>query len=398
MLYERHFESKTLGIIQGATILNSDIPTPVGVLYGAKKSNFINKQELFFGEKLLDARNSVEKNPANGINSWKIVIRSRETKEPIWMRPFLNKSEAAITWFRLIGADLERIHQSAFASFPSYWQEGDLEYLFATVTTYTSIGTTTWTAPTGITQTDYLVVAGGGGGGGFTGGGGGAGGYRTATGFSVTAGNLYTVTVGGGGVGGTGSSNGNKGSDSVFSTITSTGGGYGGYQSAGAGGSGGGGGWGSSSLGGAGNTPSTTPSQGNSGGNGCSGATYQCGGGGGASQAGATATVTQPGKGGDGSSSSISGSSVTYAGGGGGGADWFRSVTAQGAGGAGGGGTGASNVAGTTGTANTGGGGGGGANSGSYQAGYAGGSGIVILSYGATSANFLRFNSPMLGM
>jgi hypothetical protein len=60
----------------------------------------------------------------------------------------------------------------------------------------------TWTCPDGITEVEYLVVAGGGGGGARFGGGGGAGGYRTGTGFSVTAGTTYTVTVGAGGIGG----------------------------------------------------------------------------------------------------------------------------------------------------------------------------------------------------
>jgi len=46
---------------------------------------------------------------------------------------------------------------------------------------------------------DYLVVAGGGGGA-YYGGGGGAGGYRTSTGFTVTA-TGYSITVGGGGSG-----------------------------------------------------------------------------------------------------------------------------------------------------------------------------------------------------
>ena len=67
-------------------------------------------------------------------------------------------------------------------------------------TSFTASGT--WTAPAGVTQVDYLVVAGGAGGGGNYGGGGGAGGYRTGTALSVTAGTEYTVTVGGGGAGG----------------------------------------------------------------------------------------------------------------------------------------------------------------------------------------------------
>ena len=72
--------------------------------------------------------------------------------------------------------------------------------------TFTSSGTFT---PTATMNVEYLVVAGGGGGGGTTGGysiaasGGGAGGYRTASGFSVTSGTGYTVTVGAGGTGGT---------------------------------------------------------------------------------------------------------------------------------------------------------------------------------------------------
>ena len=67
-----------------------------------------------------------------------------------------------------------------------------------------------FTFPIGLSQTvaavtggpptvDYLVIAGGGGGGTNHGGGGGAGGYRTATGFSITQGTPLTVTVGAGG-------------------------------------------------------------------------------------------------------------------------------------------------------------------------------------------------------
>ena len=135
----------------------------------------------------------------------------------------------------------------------------------------TFLATGTWTAPTGVTEVQYLVVAGGAGGGRVVAGGGGAGGFRTGTGLSVTAGTDYTITVG---AGGPGSANRNQaasvqnGSNSVFSTITATGGGGGGNVTSGAtfqpgesGGSGGGGSGGVS--GGNGNTPSTSPSQGN---------------------------------------------------------------------------------------------------------------------------------------
>jgi hypothetical protein len=74
------------------------------------------------------------------------------------------------------------------------------------IQTFTATGE--WVCPTGVTGVEYLVVAGGGGGVGMmetlVGGGGGAGGFRTATGFSVTAGTTYTITVGGGGSSGSG--------------------------------------------------------------------------------------------------------------------------------------------------------------------------------------------------
>ena len=178
---------------------------------------------------------------------------------------------------------------------------------------------------------DFLVVAGGAGGG-CWGGGGGAGGYRTST-QTIASGTAITVTIGDGGASTTSSSGtGGDGNDSSISgsgvtTITSAGGGAGGgNQVAGNDGGSGGGGGNDSSIhaqaGGAGNTPSTSPSQGNDGGDGGYGSPgYPAGGGGGASAAGAdSVSSTVAGAGGNGTASSISGSSVTYAGGGGGGA------------------------------------------------------------------------------
>ena len=99
---------------------------------------------------------------------------------------------------------------------------------------------------------DFLVIAGGGGGGFDRGGGGGAGGYRNSystepsggggsseTSLSLSAGTIYTITVGSGGAGGNVSVKGANGNDSSISgsditDITSTGGG-----GAGGGGSGG---------------------------------------------------------------------------------------------------------------------------------------------------------------
>ena len=66
---------------------------------------------------------------------------------------------------------------------------------------------------------DYLVVAGGGGGTTDNAGGGGAGGFRTSSGYDLTASTSYTVTVGGGGPASSSPSNGVKGSNSVFHKI-----------------------------------------------------------------------------------------------------------------------------------------------------------------------------------
>ncbi|MBW2632479.1 MAG: hypothetical protein JRC90_12135, partial [Deltaproteobacteria bacterium] len=236
-----------------------------------------------------------------------------------------------------------------------------------TIHTFTASSTFTVTSGGSV---EYLVVAGGGGGGGGYGGGGGAGGFRTGTGFVVTA-QDYSIAVGVGGVGTYGVPT--NGSDSVFSTITSIGGGSGGSRggtSACNGGSGGG-------ANGASTPGDGTVGQGNNGATGYSEAGKAAGGGGGgADEVGEIAPgALHGGDGGDGKSSSISGSSVTYAGGGGGG---LESAGTIGVGGLGGGGDGSSGV-GESGTANTGGGGGGGGNL--TSSGGSGGSGIVIIRY-----------------
>ena len=71
--------------------------------------------------------------------------------------------------------------------------------------TFTTPGTTTWTAPTGVTSVCVAVVGGGGGAGGSTGittgsGGGGGGGLAYANDIPVTAGTSYNLKVGGGGI------------------------------------------------------------------------------------------------------------------------------------------------------------------------------------------------------
>jgi hypothetical protein len=217
---------------------------------------------------------------------------------------------------------------------------------------------------------EYLVIAGGGGGGDNRAAGGGAGGYRTASGFSVTAQN-YTITVGAGGphnnrVANTDSEN---GTNSIFSTITSIGGGGANWGQNLNGNPGGSGSGGSSetSTGGLG-----TAGQGNNGGNANSSPGGGGGGGGGAGSVGGASSSGNGGNGGTGLSSDIqiSGTNVIRAGGGGGGASTPGSAT-------GGGAAGVNNSDAINATVNKGGGGGG-----AWDAnGSSGGSGVVIIRY-----------------
>jgi hypothetical protein len=223
----------------------------------------------------------------------------------------------------------------------------------------------------------YLIVAGGGGGSnGNSGGGGGAGGYLTGQ-AGVTGGTSYTVTVGGGGAAGSPAAAGSPSSFTPVSTAA-VGGGAGGYSnstSASAGGSGGGASLYNLPSGGA----SGTSGQGNQGGGGGTGSNDAAGGGGGAGGAGASGVVnSNGGAGGAGLANSISGSSLFYAGGGGGGYYGTATAAAGGSSVGGNGGTGA--TASTAGTTNRGGGGGGGGYS-PGNAGSAGGSGVVVISY-----------------
>jgi hypothetical protein len=273
-----------------------------------------------------------------------------------------------------------------------------------------TLSNTTWTAPTGVTSVEVLVVAGGGGG---ASGGGGAGGLIYNPSFTVTPGNSYTVTVGAGGNAGqcdSGNISGNQataGSNSVFASLTAIGGGRGAstnstggsaYQQGGAGGSGGGAAadGAGTNFGGAG-----TAGQGNDGGgNGAlQSSPYGVGGGGGAGFPGTTSRkTTAAGGGGTGLNFSINGTPTWYAGGGGGGAYTTNTPGAGGLGGGGLGGTSAGN--GTAGTASTGGGGGG---AGSSRAGAAGGSGIVIIRYTVSNSSYdlagsVRYNKDLRGL
>lgn len=292
----------------------------------------------------------------------------------ISLTPEVGPNFAQYSTFYLYGIAKEGV--SPAPSSAPYATGGDSILFDGTYWIHTFTSSGTFTPKKGLTC-DYLVVAGGGGGASRWGGGGGAGGLKTSTGFSVTNGTNYTVTVGAGGAGGSGAAynRGSTGSNSVFSTITSTGGGGGGTNglTPTTGGSGGGGGFFNQS-GAAG-----TSGEGNAGGNAWTTTAYAGGGGGGSSAVGANApSAGDGGNGGAGTSSSYSGSTVTYAGGGGGGCE----TGTPGTGGSGGGGAGAKSAGtGTAGTTNLGGGGGGGGND--TGTGGAGGSGIVIVRYAA---------------
>ena len=287
------------------------------------------------------------------------------------------------------------------------------------VVTFSTVGTTSWTCPAGITSIRVLIVGGGGGGGGDVGGGGGGGGVIYYANYAVTPGNGYAVVVGAGGSGGANTPG--QGGNSSFNSVIAYGGGGGGYWSNGAPvgnpstmGSGGGQ---TSNYSGAVHTPTT--GQGYPGGKGgyntansfeYSGAS---GGGGAGQQGGAgvyydvdrafegtsrqggyyewasangansgwSAGSTQWGYGGDGLAFDISGTPTFYAGGGGsssdGGSYW-------GVGGKGGGGNGGNSPA-----ATSYGGGGGGAGTPTGGAGY---QGVVIIAYNSVPGE-MRYNT-----
>lgn len=115
------------------------------------------------------------------------------------------------------------------------------------VETFTTPGTSNWTAPSGVTSITVECWGAGGGGGadnstGSAGAGGGGGGaYAKVSSFPVNAGNSYSYTVGAGGSGGTNGGNGGNGGASSFNTSTciSAGGSGGSGGNNGAGGSGG---------------------------------------------------------------------------------------------------------------------------------------------------------------
>jgi hypothetical protein len=205
---------------------------------------------------------------------------------------------------------------------------------------FTSTGLTTWSAPSGVTAADVLIVGGGGGGGdsdaGYTGGGGGAGGFAELLNLAIAP-TDYSIFVGAGGSAGVenATGRGESGVDSGFASYYAGGGGGGGSftsvsttQSGGPGtpssssgyvaGGSGGGATSSTSAGSGGAAGIGTTVNGYVGANGFAGAgTNTSGwGGGGGGAGGAAPTGNFSGAGGAGKSSSIAGTSTTYSAGG----------------------------------------------------------------------------------
>lgn len=291
-----------------------------------------------------------------------------------------------------------------------------------TVDTFTSTGTTSWTAPAGVTKVEVLVVAGGGRGGVDNAGGGGAGGLIYNPAYEVNPGSSYVVTVGaGGGSNTTAESDSPNGGNSVFDTLVALGGGGGGTGSGsdvnrhrGRDGGSGGGQAGEGVFGGY--AGQGTPGQGHNGGESTRYPSTQGAGGGGGGAGGPGRDGSTDGRyggaGGPGLEFSISGTPTYYAGGGAGGNN-NDFVDVQALGGAGGGGNGFS---GTTipsdapGVNGTGGGGAGGGYistatatgprgetyTGGGYGGARGGDGIVIIRYATPNDNKRRESTTRL--
>jgi hypothetical protein len=188
---------------------------------------------------------------------------------------------------------------------------------------FTSVGTTTWTVPVGVTSITAVCVGGGGGAGGgdsnYDGAGGGGGGLSYGSTISVTPGDVLYIRVGAGGTGGrsynydNNSSQGSAGNAGESSYIK-TGSHSGTALLEGGGGDGGEYGIFSNAVGGSGGTSSgTMRDNGGSGGNGGNGSSTRGGGGGGGGG------YTGNGGNGGGGTTAINGSNGSGGGGGGGG-------------------------------------------------------------------------------
>ena len=268
--------------------------------------------------------------------------------------------------------------------------------------TFTTVGSNTFTVPTGVTKISAVLIAGGGAGGGSNGGaggnGGGGGGLVYINDYAVSPGQNLTVVVGGGGAGGIGGAGGDGGDSSITGVATAFGG-KGGAATAGDNGS----------LGGSGGSNFANSGISNGGPSGKG--TNTTGGGGGGS-------AGYSGNGGSGGGNNISGTEGS-GGSGGGGSQGNINIAGNGGGGTGilgqgssgvfqsnvGGGGGSGGANGVTASSTTGssggnyGGGGGGADgdTGASQSGGNGGQGVVRIIWSPSSKFSRLFPTNQVG-
>ena len=268
---------------------------------------------------------------------------------------------------------------------------------FQNIDSYTTPGTYSWTAPSGVTSVSVIAVGGGGAGGAayWSGGGGGGGGLGYKSNISVTPGSSYTVVVGAGGVAVTAAAGGigGNGANSYFidtSTVAGLGGtgGQGTSTTTNAAYAGGAGGGYVGDSGGNGGTGGTSLNDIAGGGGGAGGYSGN-GGAGGTNGAGTSGSGGGGGGAGSGGSNGSNGAAASGGGVGiqGAGASGAGGASAQ-PGGGGSGGTAGSADSTTGGSGNTGGlyGGGGGGQSNDAQTtpGCNGGGGAVAILYGVS--------------
>jgi hypothetical protein len=250
---------------------------------------------------------------------------------------------------------------------------------------YTSAGTFTWVAPTGVTSVSVVAVGGGGGTSSTVGAGGGE--LRYKNNISVTPGSSYTVVVGRGGIRGCNTNINGIASTFNSTTVIANPGLYGG--SGGAGGSGGTGD-------GGGNGGNGAPPLNSYGSGGGAGGYSGTGGNGGNNNTGATAPTAGSGGGGGGGGAYFA---TNYLAGYGGGGVGILGEGASGAAGtSGGGGGGSGGAAGCTTPFASGGayGGGGGSSNGTCNNGGSGGVGAVRIIWPGTTRSFPSTNTGNL--
>ena len=147
-----------------------------------------------------------------------------------WQRGSTNISGATSSSYTIVGSDIGNTLKCVVTATNSLGTDSASSSNTITVPSvvgqqaYTSVGSFTWVAPTGVSQVSAVCIGGGGGGGSYTAGGG--AGLGWSNNISVVAGNSYTVVV---------ADEGSGNNSSVFSVVGkgAYGGPYGGTQNRG---------------------------------------------------------------------------------------------------------------------------------------------------------------------